>query len=88
MVEFELLTDEGWRPASKADPASDPDVLRAMRELQQEANQARVRARLEVVDGEVEEAEANQDHVRTRLQAVDDEFTRQMLALGRETSDA
>jgi hypothetical protein len=82
----ELLDNGEWRPIDQ-DPALQPGVVKAMKELQQDAAQARVRARLQAVDGEAEEDSARRDHLRTRLQAADDDFTKAMLAAAREDNE-
>jgi hypothetical protein len=87
MPQFELLTDEGWRPADKADPAADPDVIRVQRELEQEAAQAKMRARMQAVDEANEVETENRTHLADRLRESDDEFTRAMLAAAREDNE-
>jgi hypothetical protein len=74
----ELLDDGTWRDV-RLDPANDPALVRTMEQLELEAAQARVRARLQAVELSEEDA-ARRDHLRTRLQEVDDDFTRAMKA--------
>jgi hypothetical protein len=82
------LLDDGvtWRNVND-DPANAPGVVKAMEQLELEARQAKVRARLQAVDGEANEDAARRDHLADRLKQADDDFTRRMLDAAREDNE-
>jgi hypothetical protein len=84
---MEELLDDGvtWRD-TRLDPANDPALVRTQEALELEARQAKMRARLQALDGEASE-DAARRHLADRLKQADDDFTRQMLAAAKEDDE-